>query len=66
MLDIVTPADVVWACELLARLEDRQWADAFRAGGYAPEASARFIAKLKEKVAQGLALPAATTTSGRD
>jgi hypothetical protein len=38
--------DVAWAGRLLARLTDRQWRDAFRAGGYTPEASDRFIRKI--------------------
>ena len=52
----VTPADVVWACRLLSRLSDQQWNDAFAAGGYPPDQAARFIAKLKSKVAEGLAI----------
>jgi hypothetical protein len=56
VVETVTPADVVWACRLLARLSDQQWNDAFAAGGYAPDQAARFIAKLKSKVAEGLAL----------
>lgn len=52
----ITPADVLWTCRLLARLADRQWNDAFRAAGYRPEISQRFIAKLKSKVQEGLAL----------
>lgn len=55
-LKTITPADVHWTCDLMSRLSDAQWRDAFRAGGYTPEQSARFIAKLKEKIAQGLAL----------
>ena len=31
---------------LLAGLSERQWQDAFRAGGYNPEVSARFIRKI--------------------
>jgi hypothetical protein len=52
----ITPADVVWACRLFAQLTDRQWQDAFRAANYRPELSTRFIAKLKSKVQEGLAL----------
>jgi hypothetical protein len=59
---IVTVADVVWSCELLARLSDRQWQDAFRAGGYEPVTAARYIAKIKEKIGQGLALGTARPT----
>ncbi len=52
----VGPADVVWASRLLSRLTDAQWNDAFRAGGYPPDIAARYIAKLKSKIAEGLAL----------
>ena len=56
----VTPRDVVWTARLLSRLSDAQWNDAFRAGGYSPEQAARYIAKLKSKVAEGLALQVST------
>ena len=56
LLSVVTPADVVWACELLGRLTDAHWQAAFDAGGYPPELRARFVAKIEEKIAQGLAL----------
>jgi hypothetical protein len=49
----VTPDDVVWASNLLSRLSDRQWRDAFRAGGYEPQVADRFIRKLRDKVRQG-------------
>ena len=52
----ITPDDVFWAARLLAGVSDAQWQDAFRAGGYAPAVSARFIAKVKSKIADGLAL----------
>jgi hypothetical protein len=61
VVDSVTPADVVWVSQLLARLTDAQWHDAFRAGGYPPDGAARYIAKLKSKVAEGLALAKAGT-----
>lgn len=54
--DRIAPEDVVWASELLGRLSDRQWQDAFRAGGYQPDVANRFIAKLREKIDQGKAL----------
>ena len=56
VVDTVTPADVVWTCRLLSRVSDAQWTAAFMAGGYAPDQAARFIAKLKSKIAEGLAL----------
>jgi hypothetical protein len=52
----ITPADVIWVSRLFARLSDQQWQDAFRAAGYPESLSARFIAKLKAKVREGLAL----------
>ena len=54
----IRPDDVAWVCGLLAELSDRQWADAFRAGGHDPKAANRFIARLKEKAAQGQSIGA--------
>jgi hypothetical protein len=56
LVDIVTPADVLWTSRLLGRLSDTQWHDAFRAAGYTPAQAGRFAAKLKAKVTQGLQL----------
>ena len=56
--DRITPDEVAWACELLGRLSDKQWADAFRAGGFDPDDANRFITKLKEKIDQGRSLGA--------
>jgi hypothetical protein len=58
LLDRITPADLHWLCDRLNGLTDRQWRDAFRAGGYTPAAAARIIRRVKAKVAAGLALPA--------
>lgn len=52
----IPAADVVWVSRLFARLSDQQWRDAFRAAGYPESQSTRFIAKLKAKVQEGLAL----------
>jgi hypothetical protein len=52
----LTPADVKWTCERLDRLTSQQWADAFRAAGYEEAIAARFIRRIREKVAAGLAL----------
>jgi hypothetical protein len=54
--DRITVEEVAWASELLGRLSDKQWADAFRAGGFEPAVANRFIAKLREKIDQGRAL----------
>jgi hypothetical protein len=53
----ITPDDVKWGCELLSRLSDQQWADAFRAGGYEPALAQRFITRVHQKIRQGLQLP---------
>jgi len=50
----ITIANVGWTCELLSRLSDRQWQDAFRAGGYPPDLANRFIKKLRANVNEGL------------
>jgi hypothetical protein len=52
----VQPRDVAWMCERLGRLTDRQWRDAFRAGGYETSVADRYIARLRDKVRVGLAL----------
>jgi hypothetical protein len=56
VINSVTVADVVWAAERLAVLTDAQWQDAFGAAGYTPEETTRFVAKLKSKIEDGLAL----------
>ena len=56
LLDIITVPDVVWTCELFVRIPDGHLRDAFRAGGYSSGDTDRYIRKLREKVAQGLAL----------
>jgi len=55
-LDRIRPDDVRWGCERLSRLTDKQWDDAFRAGGYDPATAARFIEALKKRIDQGLAV----------
>ena len=56
LLERITPEDVHWICERLQRLTDRQWQDAFRAGGYAPQVANRFIRRFKQKIQEGLAV----------
>ena len=56
LLDDISPADVAWVCGLLSRITDKQWADVFRAATYSPDVAARYIAKLKSKIAEGRAL----------
>ena len=56
VVDLVTVDDVVWTSKLMSRLSDEQLNAAFAAAGYPPDQAARFVAKLKTKIAQGLAL----------
>jgi hypothetical protein len=57
LLRILRAADVRWAAERWAALTPAQFRAAFAAGGYDPAITSRYVAKLQEKVAQGLALP---------
>jgi len=43
-------------CGRLARLTDAQWDDAFSAAGYEQPVARRFVARMKQKVADCLAL----------
>ena len=58
VIDTVTLEDVAWTSRLLNQLTDKQWQDAFRAGGYNPEQAGRFITKIKAKIARGLEVSA--------
>jgi hypothetical protein len=49
----ISPDDVTWASGWLGQLSDRQWSDAFRAGGYEPAVADRFIRRLHQKIAEG-------------
>jgi hypothetical protein len=51
-----TPDDVKWTSRLLARLTPKQWSDAFKAGGFSDEEAPRYISRLRQKIAEGLAL----------
>jgi hypothetical protein len=52
----LTRADVLWACRLVSRLSDRQLTDAFRAAGYKTDSVSRYVRKIRQKLAEGLAL----------
>jgi hypothetical protein len=56
LVDRLTPDDVRWICEKLQRLTDKQWNDAFRAGGYNPQIADRYIKRFKQKIAEGMAV----------
>jgi hypothetical protein len=57
----ITREDVRWAAALAAGLTDRQWRDAFRAGGYPPDVAARFIDILRARIAEGQRIGATAT-----
>jgi hypothetical protein len=59
----ITPEDVQWAGDLLARLSDRQWRDAFRAGGYTPEVTDRFVGTIQRRIAEARRLGRVATVS---
>jgi hypothetical protein len=56
--DRITPADVGWAMTRLGAIGDGQWLDAFRAAGFPPDVSARYVATLTRGIAEGTALAA--------
>ena len=61
LVDTVTVSDVIWACERLAQIPEGHWQAAFKAGWYPPELADRYITKIKEKIAEGLALRSTAT-----
>lgn len=56
LFEDITVEDVVWVCELLNQITDKQYADAFRAAAYPDDVAQRFIKKMKAKVQEGLSL----------
>ena len=56
--DRIAAGDVGWAMARLSRLTDAQWRDAFRAGGFTPDDTARYLRKLHQDIAQGVELAA--------
>ncbi len=56
LLAMIDPADLQWAATQMARLTDAQWRDAFRAANYDETETARFLARIKEKMADAMAL----------
>lgn len=61
----ITPQDVSWMCERLARLTPDQWRDGFRAGGYTDAEAGRFIRRIQQKVDEGLQLGGSAPLAGR-
>jgi len=56
LLEHITVDDVKWTSARVLRISDAQWQDAFRAGGYDPPTARRFVARIKQKAEEGLAL----------
>jgi len=56
LLTMIEPGDIQWAARRMDRLTDQQWRDAFRAANYNDADAGRYIARIKEKIADGLAL----------
>ena len=56
LLSMITPADIQWGARLMGRLTNAQRRDAFRAGNYGTADAQRFIARIKEKIADGIAV----------
>jgi hypothetical protein len=54
LVQTVTTDDVRWTCERLSRLSEAQWRDAFRAANYSDAEIARYVSKIKQKIAEGL------------
>src|SRR6266851_1634794 len=63
LLKQITPEDVTWASDWLGQLSERQWCDAFHAGGYEPAIADRFITRLRQKIAEGERLGETTAAS---
>ena len=56
LLRHISVDDVKWTCERLKRVTDRQLRDAFSAGGFTDEETDRFVARIRRKIDEGLAL----------
>lgn len=56
ILDRLSVDDLIWACELLNRLSDAQFDQAFRAAEYPGDVRRRYIKKIRDKIHEGLAL----------
>jgi hypothetical protein len=56
LLQRIRVDDVHWICERLQKVTDQQWRDAFRAGNFSPDVTARYVARIRQKVKEGLDL----------
>jgi hypothetical protein len=58
ILETMNVSDVIWATELMNRLQDAQLDDAFKAADYDTAIRARYVSKIRAKIREGLALRA--------
>lgn len=49
--------DLHWTCRRVLAIADGQWRDAFRAGNYDADATRRYVARIRAKAQEALALP---------
>ncbi|MFN7915624.1 MAG: hypothetical protein U0Q55_09830 [Vicinamibacterales bacterium] len=56
LLQRIPIADLQWASQAVLRISDRQWRDAFRAGNYDEESTTRYVARIRAKAQEALAL----------
>jgi hypothetical protein len=56
LLTRIRPQDVRWTCERLQKVTDQQWRDAFRAGNFTEDVTARYVARIRQKIKEGLDL----------
>jgi hypothetical protein len=56
LLEQIRLEDVRWICERLQKLTDRQLHDAFKAGNFSEEVAARYVARIRQKIKEGLAI----------
>jgi len=56
LIQQISVDDVHWACERLRKLTDGQWRDAFRAGNFTADVTARYVARIRQKITEGLEL----------
>jgi hypothetical protein len=56
LLEPIRIEDVRWFCQRLQKMTDQQLRDAFRAGNYSEEITARYVARIRQKIKEGLEL----------
>lgn len=56
LLQRIPVADFHWACRRVLAITDRQWRDAFAAANYDADTTARYVARIRGKAEEGLAL----------